>query len=354
MVESGQEQIRPVDFATRLHPRLPVEVIERHELLARIEPANLAMPQRPSFDLLLLMRSHRGSHTVDFTEIPARPGRLIRIRPGQIQVFNTEVDTDATLVLSQPAMTSTHPWFPGDVAYADLDGVAMTTAETIVGALRHQQTRFDGDQPTTRLMIALFDALVALFDQAHADTSDTHLPEVYVSFRNAIETDLARRHDVIDYARHLGYSARTISRSCQQATGQTAKRILTDRLVLEAKRLLVHTDTPAATISSQLGFSEPTNFTKFFARNTAQTPSAFRRHHRQTAIEVKDVVCDARSKPGPNKLAAAERGLTGVRESGPWDVAPATAAVPNAEVVSGPAPPPRGPGDTDRGCGTPR
>lgn len=269
-----------MDFDSRLHARLPVEVIERNELLARANPANLSSPQRPSFYLLLLMRSNRGSHTVDFTEIPANPRRLIQIRPGQIQVFNTSMDFDATLVLSQPAVTSTRPWFPGHVSYRDLDNGAMKTAETIVDALRHQQTRYEGDQPTGRVMIALFDALVALFDQAHAETKDTHLPEVYVAFRNAIETDLTHRHDVVGYARHLGYSARTITRACQQATGQTAKRILTDRLVLEAKRLLVHTDTPAAAISAQLGFSEPTNFTKFFTRNTAQTPSAFRQFQR--------------------------------------------------------------------------
>jgi AraC-like DNA-binding protein len=122
---------------------------------------------------------------------------------------------------------------------------------------------------------------LALFDQARADTVGTRLPQVFLAFRNAIETDLTHRHDVVDYARHLGYSARTITRACQQVTGQTAKAVLTDRLVLEAKRLLVHTDTPAATISAQLGFSEPTNFTKFFTRNTAHSPTSFRNLYRQ-------------------------------------------------------------------------
>lgn len=281
MVESGQQQIRPVDFDSRLHAFLPVEVIERHDLLARVDRADFSAPQRPSFYLFLLMRSSRGSHRVDFTEIPARRGRLIQVRPGQVQVFTTEIDFDATLVLSQPATPSTRPWFPGHSSYCDLEARGMTTAESIIDALRYQQVRFDGDQATSRLMIALFDALVALFDQTHADTDDTHLPEAYVAFRSTVETDLTHWHDVVDYARYLGYSARTITRACQQATGQTAKRILTDRIVLEARRLIVHTDAPAAAISSQLGFSEPTNFTKFFTRNTGHSPGGFRLMHRQ-------------------------------------------------------------------------
>ena len=283
MVETGQRDIHRIDFASRIHARLPVEVIERRELVGRVDPAQLSAPQRPSFYALLLMRSFNGSHTVDFTEIPSQPGRLVLVRPGQVQRWNTGSEFDATLVLSQPATPSTHPWFPGHRSYCDPDSDAQTTAEALLEALRRQQSSFDGSQATSRLMTSLFDALVALFDQAQADTGGSHHSEVYLAFRNAIEVDLADRHDVIDYARHLGYSARTITRACQRATGQTAKQVLTDRIVLEAKRLLVHTDMPAATISAQLGFSEPTNFTKFFSRNTALSPTSFRGLHRRTS-----------------------------------------------------------------------
>lgn len=283
MVESRQVQIRRVDFESRVDSRLQVEVVERQNLLARVGVDYLAAPQRPSFSLLVLMRSQEGSHIVDFTEIPARPGRLVQIRPGQVHTYNTTTDLDATLVLAQSAVTSPLPWFPGHSSSCDLDHEAMTTAESLIDALRRHQSFSEGDQPPHRLMIALFDALVALFDLANTAATNPQLPEPYVAFRTAVEADLDHRHDVVDYARQLGYSARTITRACQKATGLTAKQILTDRLVLEAKRLLVHTDTPAAAISVQLGFSEPTNFTKFFTRNTTQTPSAFRHFHRQTA-----------------------------------------------------------------------
>lgn len=284
MVKSGQPDIRPVDFASRVHPQLPVEVVEHHKLLARSVPSHLATPQRPSFNLFVLMHDKLGSHTVDFTEIPSEPRRLILIRPGQVQIFGTQPPLNATLILSRPATTpSSQAWFPGHLSYCDLDDTAIRTAEELIDALRIQQADFDGDQATSRLLSALFETLVALYDKADADTSEAQLPEVYVAFRNAIETNLTHRHSVIDYANHLGYSARTITRACQKATGQTAKQVLTERLVLEAKRLLVHTDQPAAAISAQLGFSEATNFTKFFTRNTAHTPSEFRLHHRQPA-----------------------------------------------------------------------
>ena len=59
-------------------------------------------------------------------------------------------------------------------------------------------------------------------------------------------------------------------------TGVGAKAFLTNRIVLEARRLLVHTRAPVATISEQLGFDEATNFVKFFRREAGVTPGAFR------------------------------------------------------------------------------
>ncbi len=280
MVESGHNQIRSVKFDSPVHKQLPVEVIHWQELVSRVGRRGLVVPQRPSFHALLLFESDQGSHTVDFTTIIARRGRLIQIRPGQVQIWNTEVDLDATIVLAQPSTTSIQPWFPGHRSYCDLTDEGIESARALIDLLRRHQAVFHGDRATGRIMIAVFDALLAVFDQAGAEIVESELPEVYVAFRNAIEADLTHRHTVVDYAHDLGYSARTITRACQRATGLTAKRVLTDRLVLEAKRLLVHTDLPAAAVSTRLGFSEPTNFTKFFARHTGHTPSRFRRLER--------------------------------------------------------------------------
>jgi AraC-like DNA-binding protein len=283
MVQSGQGPIRSVEFESGLHEALPVEVIERSEIISRVAPARLAVPERPTFHELMLMRSDGGAHTVDFAAIKSRPGRLLRIRPGQVQAWSTRSDFDASLVLSRVTESAVDPWFPGDRPFRDLDTESMELAESLIEGLRHLQTAFLASEAESRLMVALFGALTALFDATGRDGTATHPPDVYVEFRRAVEADLAWSHDVTDHARRLGYSARTVTRACQAATGQSAKRVLDGRIVLEAKRLLVHTDLPVAAISAELGFSESTNFTKFFARNVGRLPSQFRaagRHQR--------------------------------------------------------------------------
>jgi AraC-like DNA-binding protein len=82
---------------------------------------------------------------------------------------------------------------------------------------------------------------------------------------------------VADYADRLGYSVRTLTRASAAATGRSARELVDARIALEAKRLLAYTDLPASAVGRRLGFSEPTNFGKFFLRRTGITPAAFRR-----------------------------------------------------------------------------
>ena len=52
--------------------------------------------------------------------------------------------------------------------------------------------------------------------------------------------------------------------------------MLDRRIVLEAKRILAHTDLAVANVSAGLGFSEPSNFNRFFRRIEGRLPTEFR------------------------------------------------------------------------------
>ncbi|MFI2437510.1 helix-turn-helix transcriptional regulator [Streptomyces sp. NPDC018693] len=100
--------------------------------------------------------------------------------------------------------------------------------------------------------------------------------EPYLRFRSAVERDFASVRRVEEYAHALGYSARTLSRATLAADGVTAKEFIDRRVLLEAKRLLAHSDQSAARIAARLGFSSTTNFSKFFHRHTGKSPLGFR------------------------------------------------------------------------------
>ena len=98
-------------------------------------------------------------------------------------------------------------------------------------------------------------------------------------FATELEANFAKRKTVLYYATRIGFSESTLSRACVATVGRTAKQDIDERVGLEAKRLLVHSHETAAQIGHRLGFTEPTNFVKFFRRQVGCTPIEFRRAH---------------------------------------------------------------------------
>ena len=269
--------VLPVNFASELGHALPVEALDYATLVERMGPAYFERAQRPSFDLMIVIRSGSGSHTVDFQTVALHPGRVLFVRAGQVQQWHIQNDLSASVVVASPAASQAAAWLPGDPTHADLGENSLVTALDLVAAIEREQQRFTADEHSVTLLTALFAALVALYQRASSEPGRGALPHAYLAFRAALERDLTLSRNFRDYVTGLGYSERTVSRACQTVTGLTAKALLDERLMLEAQRLLAHTDGTVASISTALGFSEPTNFTKFFERVIGTSPAEFRR-----------------------------------------------------------------------------
>ena len=110
----------------------------------------------------------------------------------------------------------------------------------------------------------------------HGHRSSEPADAAFEAFRQAVEDGFAHTHRVEDYARQLGYSVRTLTRASHLATGCGAKRVIQERVLLEAKRLLIHTDLTNTAIAARIGMPDLAAFGKFFRRQTGETPTTFR------------------------------------------------------------------------------
>ena len=79
-----------------------------------------------------------------------------------------------------------------------------------------------------------------------------------------------------DFAKQLAVHVNHLNRAIKETTGRTTTEHIFDRLASEAKSLLKHTDWNISEISYCLGFEEPAHFNKFFKKQVALTPSAYR------------------------------------------------------------------------------
>ncbi|MET9793308.1 AraC family transcriptional regulator [Streptomyces canus] len=272
-------------------PAAPVSGFEVTDLAAlhgRMRGGSLERVHRVDFHTVTLITEGSGEHTVDFVGYPCRPGTLLWIRPGQVQRFDRPGTMNGTHLLFTPAfpprLASTvrliDEWY-GPVCWQLGVGRDYATVSTLAGQLRSEFTRPGGTASPDILQLLLATVLLHIGRlPRHGAHADSHAGgETYARFRTELEHSYAATRRAEDYAHRLGYTVKTLTRACLAATGQTVKQVIDARVALEAQRLLAHSDEPVTTIARRLGFSEPTNFGKFFTRHTGSTPGDFRRAH---------------------------------------------------------------------------
>ncbi|ANH79705.1 transcriptional regulator [Niabella ginsenosidivorans] len=79
------------------------------------------------------------------------------------------------------------------------------------------------------------------------------------------------------YARHLSVHVNHLNRSVKEATGKTTSAHISDRILKEARALLLHSDWNVSEIAYSLGFEYPAHFTNFYKKKTGQSPAALRK-----------------------------------------------------------------------------
>ncbi|MFF8715053.1 helix-turn-helix domain-containing protein [Streptomyces sp. NPDC015184] len=322
MSRNGQLDELP-DFPFPATPGGPpgVEVTDLPGLTARIRRLGVEAdaPVRLAFHLLVTVRSGRLPCSVDTTDCVAGSGSWLWVRPGQL--FRLRPTADRTGA----------PWKNGEVPYptpapatapanVPMNATVVLFQASFLNAVTVDAARLDrrawrlplspapgAAEPVERTLELLESQYHRPRDlplEVHVEVVRhllsvlvlrlSHLPgghrkqaagdETFRRFRAAVESNFAHSHQVQDYAAMLGYSVRSLTRASNAAVGRSAKALIDDRLVLEAKRLLVHTRLPAYAIADRLGFPGTTVFTRFFRHRTAETPTGFRRRARAEPI----------------------------------------------------------------------
>lgn len=95
-------------------------------------------------------------------------------------------------------------------------------------------------------------------------------------FFHLVEENNQKNISLTDYARLIGITANHLAQTVRLLTGKTPSQIIKAKQLLEIKRLLVHTNLNVSEIANQLNFEDQSYFTKFFKRETGQTPLQYR------------------------------------------------------------------------------
>ncbi|WP_424140511.1 helix-turn-helix domain-containing protein [Roseomonas chloroacetimidivorans] len=101
-------------------------------------------------------------------------------------------------------------------------------------------------------------------------------------FRQQVEQRYREHAGLDTYCRELGVTQSTLTRACRSVTGRSPMAMVHERLLAEARRMLIHGSRNVSGVAYSLGF-EPAYFSRFFTRHEGVPPAFYQRQHGEDA-----------------------------------------------------------------------
>jgi len=235
---------------------------------------------------ILLICAGGGRADIDGQQVALAPRMIINIPPGHVHGFAFQEGTQGWVITLTTDLVDECLHVGEGVRSvlerpqtAALSDDLRTLAERIS---REYGAREYGRAQVLRSLAGVLVGLVARAVQAETGRPDPGRENpLFRRFERLLEQEFRARRPVGYYASSLAVSPTHLNRIVRQATGGPVSALITERMLREARRLLIYTNLSAAEIGYDLGFGDPAHFSRVFARATGLPPRGFRRRVEQ-------------------------------------------------------------------------
>lgn len=114
--------------------------------------------------------------------------------------------------------------------------------------------------------------------QIEAKNATYNLQEPFIlqSLKDAIEKNYKEKHTASDYAAILHITAKALAKIAKTYLNKTLTFLISERIIIEAKRELYLTNKSVKQIAYELGYDDAYYFSRFFKTNTEVSPQIYR------------------------------------------------------------------------------
>ena len=214
----------------------------------------------------LVVIPQRVIHAATYTARPS--GYLISFSP----------DFFLQQAFSYKLLHSRRVWKPVLQPYIDLDEAQAAEVGAIFETIL-EECNSGFEEKKQMIALKLLELLIRcdrLFTEKDECQCNLDHSELIQAFNELIEQHFTTHRDVHFYAAALHTHPNNLNHIVKKATGLTAKQMLTNRLIIEAKYLLVSTSLSVKEIAYELGFEDPNYFHAFFKKEQQATPVHYR------------------------------------------------------------------------------
>ena len=245
-------------------------------------------PHRHDYYTVLIIKQANGLHKIDFESYELKENQIYFVSPGQVhQVIEKEKSYGCAMTFSTDFLlqNSIPLAFISDLNLFRNYGQTppllpkKESFDKMLNFTKEIEEYYYSQQPNKLLSIS---AYLKLFLIECSNICEIHsfksgkANSIIRDFKTAVDMHYRKEHSSSFYAQLLNITPEHLNRSIKTRLGKKAKEYIQTRIITEAKRLLYFTELTNKEIAYELGFNEPANFSAFFKKCTALSPSNFK------------------------------------------------------------------------------
>ncbi|WP_414000150.1 helix-turn-helix domain-containing protein [Flavobacterium sp. W1B] len=245
-------------------------------------------PHRHNSYVLVFFTKGSGIHEIDFDRFAIQPGSVFFLQPGQMHHWDLSDDIEGFVVFYSQEMYNlyfgqkTIDEYPFYYSVNTSPEIMFDSAESkaILPYFNSMIAEIQGNKLLKQ------DKIMNLLDIIHIEIarkySETHMHEMHSynvkikDFEKLLDKNFVEEKTPSFYASKLNITLKHLNRICNEILKKTTTEVITDRIILEAKRMLMDKNRTVNEVATTLGYDDYSYFTRLFKKHTAITPTAFR------------------------------------------------------------------------------
>lgn len=256
------------------------------------------VPHRHNYFTVLWPLEMDGLHIVDYKEYPIEPNRVFFVSPEQVHQVLPGKSTKGILLMFTCSFLDRYFISKDFISNLGLfseigeSPPVLIENKSVPELQKFTSEIFDAFQSADGFKNERIGAWLKLFlieCNKNAPVLQTDNPQTMQSaklilkkFKDSLDVNFKKWRQVNDYASELNISSDYLNNVIKTSVGKTAKELIQQRIILESKRLGLHTEMSTKEIAYNLGFDDPSHFSRFFKNAENISFSDFRKNLEQS------------------------------------------------------------------------
>lgn len=244
-------------------------------------------PHKHDFYMVVFFTAGTGSHEIDFTTYKVCAGSVFFLQPGQTHHWQLSDNIEGIIFFHtgeffDKGFTKIRlrdfPFFSSiyNSPFLLLQKRRVTDIARLFREIKDEYNGTDQmkDGRLLSLVNLLYTDLTRLYGTTKAMENENYLHKLK-AFESLVETNFKTMKSPAVYAALMHLTSRHLNRICKSCLDKTSSEIVLDRVILEAKRLLMRTEFSISEVATNLGYSDNSYFSRLFKKHSGKSPREF-------------------------------------------------------------------------------